>query len=221
MMMAWKVRGLSHRPPIMASRPASIRLAIAISPSRDRSSTEPISRKYMRTGSSVRSLTSVDRSCLTGRCDAGDWPVVLFVVDRLGGGSFLDLFRVDNVHAKIGEHRHDVLDLVGRHLVGGQNFVQLVVSDIAARLRNLDETLYGGIQKIKDWAIGSFRSRCLLLFGFCRRCGHYALQKKRKTGDASFVPRLEVASESSCGAKVAMRCSLRPMRYGSRNHSML
>ena len=39
----------------MVSRPASIRLAMAISPSRDSSSTEPISRRYMRTGSSVRS----------------------------------------------------------------------------------------------------------------------------------------------------------------------
>ena len=58
MMMAWKVSGLSHRPAIIASRPASIRLAMAISPSRDRSSTEPISRRYMRTGSSVRSAGS-------------------------------------------------------------------------------------------------------------------------------------------------------------------
>ena len=39
----------------MASRPASMRLAMAISPSRESSSTEPISRRYMRTGSSVRS----------------------------------------------------------------------------------------------------------------------------------------------------------------------
>ena len=59
MMMAWKVSGLSHRPAIMASRPASMRLAMAISPSRDSSSTEPISRRYMRTGSSVRSVGSL------------------------------------------------------------------------------------------------------------------------------------------------------------------
>ena len=58
MMMAWKVSGLSHRPAIIASRPASMRLAMAISPSRDSSSTEPISRRYMRTGSSVRSAGS-------------------------------------------------------------------------------------------------------------------------------------------------------------------
>ena len=119
--------------------------------------------------------------------------VLLFVVDRLGGGSFLDLFRIDNVHAEIGEHRHDVFDLVGRDLVRRQDFVQLVIGDIAARLRNFDETLYGGIQKVKDWAIGGFRRRSLLLFGFCRRCGHYALQKKRKYRACRYMPGLEVA----------------------------
>ena len=61
MMMAWKVSGLSQRPAIIVSRPASMRLAMAISPSRDSSSTEPISRRYMRTGSSVRSAGSVLR----------------------------------------------------------------------------------------------------------------------------------------------------------------
>ena len=59
MMMAWNVSGLSHRPAIIASRPASMRLAMAISPSRESSSTEPISRRYMRTGSSVRSVGSL------------------------------------------------------------------------------------------------------------------------------------------------------------------
>ena len=48
----------------MASRPASMRLAMAISPSRDSSSTEPMSRRYMRTGSSVRSVGSA-RACVT------------------------------------------------------------------------------------------------------------------------------------------------------------
>ncbi len=55
MMMAWKVSGLSHRPAIIASRPASMRLAIAISPWRESNSIDPIVRRYMRTGSSVRS----------------------------------------------------------------------------------------------------------------------------------------------------------------------
>jgi hypothetical protein len=53
-----EVIGLSHSPMIIVSRPASMRLAMAISPSRLSSSTAPISRKYIRTGSSVRSAVS-------------------------------------------------------------------------------------------------------------------------------------------------------------------
>ena len=53
--IAVNVIGLSHRPAIIVLRPASMRLAMAISPSRLSSSTAPISRRYMRTGSSVRS----------------------------------------------------------------------------------------------------------------------------------------------------------------------
>src|SRR5437764_951708 len=56
--IARTVSGLSQMPPIIISRPASMRLAIAISPSRDNSSTDPISRRYMRTGSSVRPMSS-------------------------------------------------------------------------------------------------------------------------------------------------------------------
>ncbi len=70
MMMAWKVSGLSHRPAIMASRPASMRLAMAISPSRESSSTEPMSRRYMRTGSSVRSVGSARAWVTAGRLGA-------------------------------------------------------------------------------------------------------------------------------------------------------
>ena len=59
MMTAWKESGLSHSPAIIASRPASIRLAVATSPWRESSPIEPISRRYMRTGSSVRSIGSL------------------------------------------------------------------------------------------------------------------------------------------------------------------
>ena len=47
------VIGLSQIAPIMSSRPDSILLAIAISPSLLSSSTDPMSRKYNLTGSSV------------------------------------------------------------------------------------------------------------------------------------------------------------------------
>ncbi len=57
--IAWNVKGLSHNPSIIVLRPASILFAMAISPSRDNNSTEPISRRYMRTGSSVLSKVSL------------------------------------------------------------------------------------------------------------------------------------------------------------------
>ena len=63
--IASKVKADSHRPLIIVSRPASIRLAIAISPSRESSSTTPISRRYIRTGSSVRSSSSLEFPPLT------------------------------------------------------------------------------------------------------------------------------------------------------------
>ena len=52
------VNGDSQIPPSSNSRPASIRLAIAISPSRVSSSTVPISLRYIRTGSSEPRLSS-------------------------------------------------------------------------------------------------------------------------------------------------------------------
>ena len=109
MMIAWKVSGLSQRPAIIVSRPASMRLAMAISPSRDRSSTEPISRRYMRTGSSVRSAGSAAFLVSTGagrRCSASSPPSSPLVgAAALGGlGLVVDLLGLDDVDAHLGEH---------------------------------------------------------------------------------------------------------------------
>jgi hypothetical protein len=43
----------------------------------------------------------------------------------------LGLFILDDVDAHLGEHRHHVLDLFGRDLIGRQNLVELVVGDVA------------------------------------------------------------------------------------------
>jgi len=56
--MASNVNGLSRMAPSIISRPASMRFAIATSPSRDRSWTDLISRRYIRVGSSVRPISS-------------------------------------------------------------------------------------------------------------------------------------------------------------------
>ena len=174
MMMAWKVSGLSHSPAIIASRPASMRLAMAISPSRESSSTEPISRRYMRTGSSVRSVGSLawSRPWRSGWRRHG--------ARRLGGallacgGRLLGLVGVDDVDAHVGEHRHGVLDLLGGHLLRGEHLVQLVIGDEAARLRGLDQLLDGGVGHVEHGAIGGLRLGLLLILGFsgfgCHSC---------------------------------------------------
>ena len=132
MMMAWNVSGLSHRPAIIASRPASMRLAMAISPSRDNSSTEPISRRYMRTGSSVRSdgsffsvvasalgLASTSSPSLSSSSSSGSSAAFWLLV--VGA-----LLLLDHVDAHLVEHRVDVLDLVGGDLLGRQHGVELL-----------------------------------------------------------------------------------------------
>ena len=141
MMMAWKVSGLSQSPAIIASRPASMRLAMAISPSRDSSSTEPISRRYMRTGSSVRSVGSDlrgrNRRRARGFDEIADFGLFLLV----GGGFFAPrlplVFALDDVDAHLVEHRIDVFDLVGGDLLRRQDGVQFVMGDIAALLGGL------------------------------------------------------------------------------------
>ena len=104
-MIALKVIGLSHRPQIIVSRPASMRLAMAISPSRLSSSTAPISRRYMRTGSSVRSTASF----LTAAAGRGP-PSSSGSTSSSGCGSSFSssssssrFLVLDDVHAALGE----------------------------------------------------------------------------------------------------------------------
>ena len=126
---------------IIACRPPSMRLAISISPSRVSSSTVPISRMYMRTGSVVRpnSVSTVDSaasaassassSVAVGRAAAGDQQrrrIGRLLVDR---------------DAHVVEHRDDGFeDLVVDQLLG-QVVVDLLVRQEAARLAHLDERL--------------------------------------------------------------------------------
>ena len=155
MMMAWKVSGFSQRPAIIASRPASMRLAMAISPSRDRSSTEPISRRYMRTGSSVRSEARVPCAFLaTAVRGRRHQLAALGLLLRLLLGGFrlglLLLVRFHDVDAHVGEHRHRVFDLLGGDLLGGEHGIQLVDGDVAALLRLLDHLLDGGVGEVEQ-----------------------------------------------------------------------
>src|SRR6516165_2161116 len=134
MMMAWKVSGLSQSPAIIASRPASMRLAIAISPSRERSSTEAISRRYRRTGSSVRSA-----GCLAPDLAGADrcW---------ISTNSLKpSLFGLDHVDTHLAELRQNALDLLGIDLFRRQQRVDLVLGDITALLGAADQRVDGRV----------------------------------------------------------------------------
>ena len=137
------VSGLSQMPPIIISRPASMRLAIAISPSRDNSSTEPISRRYIRTGSSVRPMSS-------STIAAG----LALAVLGLGLGRLLALLALDDVDAELGQHRHRVLDLLRGHLVRRQRGVQLVIGQVAALLAARHHLLDRGGDRVEQRRFG-------------------------------------------------------------------
>ena len=126
-MIALKVIGLSHRPQIIVSRPASMRLAMAISPSRLSNSTAPISRRYMRTGSSVRSTASflvaaAGRGPPSSSGSTSSSGSALLVVSS----SSRILVVLDDVDAHLGDRGHDVLDLLGGHLVLRQRLVDFL-----------------------------------------------------------------------------------------------
>ncbi len=126
---------------IMCFRPSSMRLAISISPSRVRSSTEPISRMYMRTGSVVRpnSESSVDTaasaaSSSTSSCGSGRRRLrhqQRFGVRRL----------VVDLDPHVVDHGDDALDLLGVEDVVGQVVVDLGVGEVAALLAEHDQVL--------------------------------------------------------------------------------
>jgi hypothetical protein len=142
----------SQSPAIIVLRPASMRLAMAISPSRERSSTEPISRRYIRTGSSVRSSVSppLEATAISREVETSTISPLLVL-------ALLGLVVLDDVDAHLREHRHHVLDLLGGHLFGRQDGVQLVVGDVAALLRVADHPLD------RAWLMSSMRLAVLLV----------------------------------------------------------
>ncbi len=98
-----------------------------------------------------------------GKRGRGDGPA-LFLFGRIGGDFLLLLafLGLDDVDPHVGEHRHRVLDLVGRDLLRRQNGIQLVQGHVAARLGRLQQTLNGLVGQVEERAIA---------LGGLRRCG--------------------------------------------------
>ena len=124
MMMAWKVSGLSQRPAIIASWPASMRLAMAISPSRDKQ----LHRAHLAQVHAHRIVGALGRLGLGLGADgerlrgdrAGGGRLLLVGGGLLGGllVVLVLLLLLDDVDAHVGEERHHVLDLLGGDLLG-------------------------------------------------------------------------------------------------------
>src|SRR6516164_7086831 len=92
----------------------------------------------------------------------------LFLVLVVG---FLGL---DDVDAHFVHHRQHVLDLLGGHLLGRHDCVELLVSDVAALFGLLDHLLDGRVREIehRQRRIRSFGTLFLRSLGFLLRGGH-------------------------------------------------
>jgi hypothetical protein len=125
---------------IMAIRPPSMRLAISISPSRVSSSTVPISRMYMRTGSVVRpnSLSTVDRAASASSSASSTVAPWARVVQQqhLGIGR-LFVHR----HTQVVQHGDHDFHGFGVHQLVGQVVGDFALGQVAARLAQLDQGL--------------------------------------------------------------------------------
>ena len=135
------VAGEAEIASIIAIRPPSMRLAISISPSRVSSSTVPISRMYMRTGSVVRpnSLSTVDRAASASSSASSTVAAVGVGVvqqQRLGVGRLL-VHR----HAQVVEHGDHDFERLGVDQLVGQVVGDFAVRQVAARLAQRDQRL--------------------------------------------------------------------------------
>src|SRR6516225_11522887 len=171
MTMAWKVSGLSQRPAIMASRPASMRLAMAIL---------ALARKQFHRAhfAQIHADGVVDAPGEFFRRGFGRRRGLLDLAQlaALALGLLartlifrLSLLGLDHVDTHLAELRQDVLDLFGLDLFRGQQLIDLDVSDIAALVGAADQLLDGGVREIEQRAVGPDLGTLLLQHLFLQR----------------------------------------------------
>ncbi len=118
----------------------------------------------------------------------GDKRPALFFV-RGVFGAFLFFFAfvgLDDVDAHVGEHRHDVFDLLRGHFLGRQHGVQLVEGDVAPGLGRFEQLFDRLIGEIEQWtvAIRGFARGRGLIFALlrCLLCACHRYPSKSTKG---------------------------------------
>ena len=151
MMMAWKVSGLSHRP---GDHRLAARLD-ALGNGDFAFARQQLDLPHLAQIHAHRIIGAVSRKLRRLNLDDGGLRTLLAF--DLGDDVFGFLFAFDNRDAHVGQHRIDVLDLVRGHFLRWHHRVEFVERHIALGLRRLDQPLDGGIGKIKNRQIRTFR----------------------------------------------------------------
>ena len=128
----------------MVSRPASMRLAMAISPSRR----QQLDRAHLAQVHAHRIVGAVVGGFLGGLDDRG-----LLAHGDLAAALGV-FFRLDDVDAHLAQHGQGVFDRLGGDFLGRQDLVQLVHGDVAAGLGLLDELLDPGVRQVEQRTVG-------------------------------------------------------------------
>ena len=123
---------------------------------------EQFDRAHLAQVHADRVVGAVDGFLLDRRGRAG--AAVVERIDLLFGLGLLFLLVVvagfvvlDDVDAHLADRGHDVLDLLGRHLVLGQGLVELVIGDDAALLGAGDQLLDRRVVEVDERGVAAFR----------------------------------------------------------------
>ncbi len=197
--MAWNVSGLSHRP-------GDHRLATGLDALGNGDlalARQQLDAAHLAQIHAHGVVGAVGRLFLLGGGEC-----LLAGLDEFGGNLLdllLRLFLFHHVDAHFRQHRHRVLDLVRRNLVGRHDGVQLVDGDVAALLGGLDHLLDGilvqvekglvacplrridGQRFLRGWLRGGLRGHTVT-FSSVSRIGPWA-RPRSATGLPSFGAR--------------------------------